>query len=215
MRDISEIRRENLLKILEVKKLTRSELARLTGRTPQQISAISTGYKQIGTKLTRDIEKALNLETNYLDTDHNVEEIQLENAKKRIPILSWVQAGSPKETGDNDYSECLIVDDSVPEGCYALRVKGDSMFPEFNEGDLIVVNPKICKKPGDFVIARVCSQAGSCETTLKQYALVGVDEIGREVFELRPLNPMYAPLRSDRLQIEVVGVVIENRKKYR
>ena len=214
MKSISDTRRENLLKILKLKGISRSDLYMLLERTPQQIIAVCTGNKTIGNRLARDIETVLSLEVNSLDIDQNVEELSLSLRTKRIPIISWVHAGDPHDTGDNDYSETMIVDGYIPDGCFGLRVNGDSMIPEFNEGDPIVINPSKHPKPGDFVVARVCSVAGSCETTLKQYALVGVDEYGREVFELRPLNPLYAPLRSDKLQIEVIGVVIENHKKY-
>lgn len=215
MKSISEIRRENLLKILELKKLNKTDLAKKLNRKVQQISAITTGYISIGTKLTRELEKALELEPYFLDTDHNVEEISLKNNTKKIPILSWVQAGNPQSVGDMDFSDWLLVDNTLSDSCFALKVKGDSMIPEFNEGDIVVINPSIRAKPGDFVVARVCSMAGNCETTLKRYALVGIDDLGREIFELRPLNGLYAPIRSDQLQIEVTGVVIENRKKYR
>lgn len=215
MKSIADIRRENLLKVLKAKGMTKSELAKLLNRSPQQISAVTTGYKSIGTKLIRDIEKVLGLEENYLDADKNIEEVTESRKTKLIPILSWVHAGDPHDIGDCDYSETMAVDEDVPDGCFALRVNGDSMVPEFIEDTPIVINPSLHPKPGDFVVARVCSVAGTCETTLKQYALVGVDEYGREVFELRPLNHLYAPLRSDKLQIEVLGVVIENRKRYR
>lgn len=215
MRSVSEIRRENLLKVLDSKGLNRTDLAKLVGRSVQQISAVCTGYKPIGSKLAREIEKALSLEPNFLDTDRNVEEVDISLNSKRIPILSWVQAGNPRVVGDLDYSDWLVVENSLPDGCFALRVRGDSMIPEFNEDDIIVINPLIRPTPGDFVIARVCSVSGNCETTLKRYAIIGMDDLGREIFELRPLNTLYAPLRSDKVQIEVTGVVVENHKKYR
>lgn len=215
MKSIYDIRRENLFKVLEVKGLNKSGLAKLTGKSPQQVSQFTNIKRSIGNRLARELEKSLNLESYFLDTDQNVEELENTIKTKRIPMLSWVQAGEPHDTGDCDYSETMVVEDYIPDGCFGLRVKGDSMVPEFNEGDPIIVNPHICKKPGDFVVARVCSAAGTCETTLKQYALVGVDDMGREVFELRPLNTLYPLLRSDKLQIDILGVVIENRKKYR
>ena len=215
MKSIYDIRRENLFKILEAKGLNKSGLAKLTGKSPQQVSQFTNEKRTIGNRLARELEKCLGLEPYFLDTDQNVEELETTIKTKRIPVLSWVQAGNPHDTGDCDYSETMVVEEYIPDGCFGLRVRGDSMIPEFNEGDPIIVNPNLCKKPGDFVVASVCSVAGTCETTLKQYAIVGVDEYGREVFELRPLNPLYAPLRSDKLQIDILGVVIENRKKYR
>lgn len=215
MSSIHETRRQNLKNLIEKFSKTNKEFSAKVGKTPQQISQILSGARNMGEKIARDIEAKAELEKGYLDIDHNVDELKPAIKTKRIPVLSWVQAGNPHDTGDCDYSETMVVEEYIPDGCFGLRVRGDSMVPEFHEGDPIIVNPNICTKPGDFVIARVCSVAGTCETTLKQYALVGVDEYGREVFELRPLNSLYAPLRSDKLQIEILGVVIENRKKYR
>lgn len=215
MSSIHETRRENLKKLIEKFSKTNKEFSVKVNKTPQQISQILSGTRNMGEKIARDIEARIGLERGYFDIDHNVETLETVTKTKRIPVLSWVQAGNPHDTGDCDYSETMVVEDYIPDGCFGLRVKGDSMIPEFNEGDPIIVNPNLCKKPGDFVVASVCSVAGTCETTLKQYAIVGVDEYGREVFELRPLNPLYAPLRSDKLQIDILGVVIENRKKYR
>lgn len=215
MSSIHEIRRENLKKLIEKFSKTNKEFSEKAGKTPQQISQILSGARNMGEKIARDIEQKIGIETGYLDIDHNVDSLGTAVKTKRIPLLSWVRAGDPHDTGDNDYSETMIVGEYIPDGCFGLRVKGDSMIPEFKEGDPIIINPNLCKKPGDFVIARVCSVSGDCETTLKQYAVVGIDEYGREIFELRPLNTMYAPLRSDKLQIEIIGVVIENHKKYR
>ena len=214
MSTIHDLRRENLKKLIEALGFRNKEFADKVGKTPQQVSQILSGARNMGEKIAREIENRLNLENGYLDIDSNVG-VPSNIKTKRIPVLSWVQAGNPHETGDIDYSEYIIVDDYVPDGCFGLTVRGDSMIPEFNEGDVVVVNPSINAKPGDFVIARVCSMAGNCETTLKRYALVGMDDLGREIFELRPLNGLYAPIRSDQLQIEVTGVVIENRKRYR
>ena len=34
------------------------------------------------------------------------------------------------------------------------RVKGDSMEPEFREGDVVIVNTHVEAKPGDYVIVK-------------------------------------------------------------
>lgn len=54
MRSVSEIRQENLLKVLDSKGLNRTDLEKLVVRSVQQISAVCTGYKSIGSKLARD-----------------------------------------------------------------------------------------------------------------------------------------------------------------
>lgn len=213
MQSISEVRRENLLKVLEAKKIKKAELAKMSGRSAQQVSQFTLGTRAIGEKLARELEKLLGLSAFFLDVDKNVEEVESATHTKRIPILSWVQAGNPHACGDLEYNDCLVVDESIPDGCYVLVVNGDSMIPEFHDGDQIIVDPNKYPKPGSFVIGRMNSD-GNCESTLKQYAVVGIDQYGRDIFELRPLNPLYPTFKSNEMQIEVIAVVIENRKKY-
>jgi SOS-response transcriptional repressor LexA len=42
--------------------------------------------------------------------------------------------------------------------------------------------------------------------------VAGLNERGQQVFELHPLNPTYAPLRSDRQMLAIVGTMMEHRK---
>jgi len=50
--------------------------------------------------------------------------------------------------------------DPAPDNCsggesFALMVLGDSMAPEFNEGEVIVIEPDGATRDGSFVLARV------------------------------------------------------------
>ena len=62
------------------------------------------------------------------------------------------------------------------------------MSPNFQEGQLLFVDPNRLPKPGDFVIARSTSGILT-ETTFKKYVVTGYDDQGRELFDLKPLNP--------------------------
>lgn len=129
---------------------------------------------------------------------------------RALPIISYVQAGAWRE----------IVDSFPPGGAdeyvkprnehgphsFALYVEGDSMTPEFNAGDIIIVDPDISPNPGNYVIARNYSQ----EATFKKYRPRGRDADGRDVFELVPLNDNYATLRSDQDGAVIIGTVVEH-----
>lgn len=129
---------------------------------------------------------------------------------RALPIISYVQAGAWRE----------IVDSFPPGGAdeyvkprnehgphsFALYVEGDSMTPEFNAGDIIIVDPDIAPNPGNYVIARNHSR----EATFKKYRPRGRDADGREVFELVPLNDDYATLRSDQDGAVIIGTVVEH-----
>lgn len=212
MFDIAKIRLENLGKIRQ-KFASNAELARALNRAPQQINDMFAGKKSFGSKIARHIESSLNLPTGFLDEAHNLEGTKLAEGRK-IPVLSFVQAGLPTDSGQNGYDEWLDVDDKTPSNAYALRIRGQSMDPVFHEGQLIIVNPNISPRPGDYVVVRLDGSYMN-EAMLKQYAVTGIDSYGREVFELRPLNPLFPTLSSMENKISMLGVVIECRTLFR
>jgi DNA polymerase V len=106
-------------------------------------------------------------------------------AAKTIPIRA-VPA-----TGDGDCSGAES---------FALMVLGDSMAPEFVEGEIIVVEPEGLAADGSYVVAQVAG-----EWTFRQLAA----KDGR--WQLRPLNPAYAT--ADLADLSAVrGVVIQKSR---
>jgi SOS-response transcriptional repressor LexA len=109
---------------------------------------------------------------------------------------------------DEEMRESIMTDLEQPPSSFALRVRGNSMEPEFREGDIIIVNPTIPPKPGSYVVAS--DETG--EATFKLYRDKGRNPEGRNIFELVPLNPDYATIRSDAQQVAIVGVVVQHRR---
>jgi DNA polymerase V len=95
-------------------------------------------------------------------------------------------------------SESLGGDDGCSGGePFALRVLGDSMAPEFVDGDIIVVEPDGALRDGSFVLARPDG-----EWTFRQLVRDGSHWV------LRALNPAYAEQPLPDLS-RVRGVVIQ------
>ncbi|MFB2539467.1 LexA family protein [Acinetobacter sp. c3-l95] len=125
-----------------------------------------------------------------------------------VPIIGFTQAGHWREA----IQEPLGVTYSTypKKGLFSLYVDGDSMEPLFHEKDLLVVDPMRSPKPGDYVIA----QNGEYKTTFKKYRVLDYDENGIEIFELVPLNENHPRIRSDRMPISVIGVVVERVQRF-
>lgn len=130
----------------------------------------------------------------------------------RVPLISSVQAGVWTEVVDNfqpgDAEDWLMTDVRVSTHSFALEIKGDSMLPEFNPGDRVIIDPDVAPLPGDFVAAK----NGHNEATFKKYRPRGTDEHGNTVFELVPLNEDFPSMRSDVTPIKIVGTMVEHRK---
>jgi DNA polymerase V len=83
---------------------------------------------------------------------------------------------------------------------FALRVLGDDMAPEFNEGEIIIVEPDGALRDGSFVLARHAD-----EWVFRQLVRRGAD------WFLHPFNPARTDLPDLRLPdlSAVHGVVIQ------
>ncbi|MBM0511624.1 LexA family protein [Aeromonas hydrophila] len=208
-------------------KMSQDELAKRIGITRVSISKWESGLNQPKGRYLNDLAEALGVTVDWLLTGsgdtpelaeeqpipgyHNVEPAVMLPGK-RIPILSYVQAGNWREmceqatTFDGNVELVSASGEIGPFG-FGLWLRGDSMLPQFKEGDLIIVDPDEAPQPGDFVVAK----NGSNEATFKKYRPRGIDENGQEVFELVPLNDDYPTMHSDRQHIQIIGVMVEHR----
>lgn len=211
---IKQIRTNNLKSVAR-KFGSTSALAKRLGRSPSQISDMLSGAKSFGPKIARYIEVTLGLPELSLDQEKaNVEIIPQKVLNvTRVPLISSVHAGDPTYSGDPTFDEYVDVYTEVPKGSWAMEVDGDSMEPEFREGEIVVIDPSRSPRAGDFVVAR--SELGILSgSTLKKYIVTGIDRYGRETFDLKPLNPIYPTLHSEEHQLYIVGVVVESHRTY-
>lgn len=122
-----------------------------------------------------------------------------------VPLINKVAAGYPKEFTDlayparvaDDYVRCPGLTD--PDA-FACRVVGDSMTPDYREGDIVVFSPARPVKSGMDCFARI---EPDHESTFKRVFIepgTGV-ESGRELIRLQPLNPRYAARTLPREQV--------------
>ncbi|MEE1953250.1 LexA family protein [Aeromonas sp. 75A] len=207
--------------------LSKTALAKAIGISGVSVGKWESGLNQPKGRYLNDLAAALGVSVDWLLTGkeegttgvaepsfpgyRNVEPAEIPRGS-RVPILSYVQAGNWREMceqattfdGNVEYVSASV--DIGPCG-FGLWLRGNSMTPQFNEGDLVIVDPDEQPRPGDFVVAK----NGSDEATFKKYRPRGIDEHGQEVFELVPLNDDYPPMYSDRQHIEIIGVMVEHR----
>ena len=138
--------------------------------------------------------------------------VTIRQDRRGIPIIDYIQAGKWREIADayprGSASEYIQAHSSNGPYTFALRIIGNSMEPEFREGDVIVVDPDVAPNPGDYVVARNHVEAA----TFKKYRPRGVDDKGQPIFELVPLNDDYAVMRSDQEPIQIIGTMVEHTR---
>ena len=134
---------------------------------------------------------------------------------REFPVISHIQAGSLTEIsnpyGPGDGFDVEFGEDDVSQWAFFLEIKGDSMLPDFRPGDRVLIDPEVSPNPGDYVAAKN-TKLGA---TFKKYRVRGINESGQEIFDLVPLNPDYPVMRSDEHHLEIIGTMVEHRRKFR
>lgn len=102
-----------------------------------------------------------------------------------VPIVGVVRAGAPEIAVEDLQGYCSIDPSWLRgEGCYFLRVKGDSMIgAHILDGDLALIRPQLIAENGEIVVALVDGEA-----TLKRF----YREVGQ--IRLQPENAALQPI---------------------
>lgn len=130
----------------------------------------------------------------------------------KIPVLAEVSAGMGchAEIFDEFSTgyEPVSVDDINSDETYVyLRVKGDSMYPLFIEGDLALIRVQSSIDSGSYAVVLI----DDCNGVIKKVVY------GPDFIELQSVNPMYPPRRfegSEISRIRVFGLVKECKRKF-
>jgi len=206
--------------------LTQQELAKKTGVAQSTIASWESGARETGRKisvvadflgvnslwLSEGKGSARTSTTNESASSRVAEVSNVIDAPlgtHRIPLLNYVQAGAMREVLDQPWAgEFLIAESRISSSSFALEIRGESMLPQFREGDRVIIDPDVVPQPGDMVVAK----NGGEEATFKKYRPRGVGEDGKEIFELVPLNEDYPSMRSDVTPLVIIGTMVEHRQ---
>ncbi len=117
------------------------------------------------------------------------------SAGKAVPIINKVSAGYPHHFTDLDYppsvaDEYVRCPDVHDAQAFAAHIVGDSMEPNYTEGDLVIFSPNAQVRSGDDCFVRFTKDNS---TTFKRFYS---DKGGR--IRLQPLNDKYPAEIYDR-----------------
>lgn len=190
--------------------MTQEYLAEKMGyKSKTSINKIENGTNDVSQTKVAQFAKVLDCTISYLMglTDSK---LHTSGTGAAIPVLGTVIAGIPIEAVEHiiDYEE--ISQEMANTGdFFGLRIKGDSMEPRIQEGDVVIVRKQSDVDDGDLAIVLVNGHEATCKR-IKRYS---------DALMLISTNPKYEPMvyTADQvrdLPVQIIGKVVENRQKY-
>lgn len=125
-------------------------------------------------------------------------------------IYGTIPAGVPMEMIEDIIDTEEIPADMLRGGkqYFGLKIKGDSMSPEYRNGDIIICEKVQNCENGDECVVMVNGDDGTFKKVIK-------NENG---IILQPLNPNYSPMvysneDIEKLPVKIIGKIVELRRK--
>lgn len=204
---------KNRLKSLRLEKgLNQRELAEALKVSPSSISMYETGNREPDFETLEMFCNFFNVDIEYMlgKSYKTTKNIDTQPKGYKIPVLGEVAAGVPIEAVEDiiDYEEIPIEWKSKGD-FFALQIKGDSMQPKMDSGDVVIVRKQSDADSGDTVIVVVNGDSATCKKIKKQ----------SNGLMLIPTNPNYETIFYSKEDIEslpvtIIGKVVELRAKF-
>lgn len=199
---------------LEMRGMKQAELVELTGIGKSSISTYLRGSYIPKQKNIYKMAKALNVNEAWLmgeDVDPTRQNAYSEPSDSSLVTIHYAGpvAAHFDATPDDAYEQRTIPAEWIgrrrPEDFFLATVSGDSMYPQFQDGDEI-----LCLRCSDMGIpGRIgIMLLGSDEATVKRIEY----KPGEDWIDLIPINPEFKPRRIEGVDLEqcrVVGRVIK------
>lgn len=209
---------ERLRKLRRERNLTQTELANSLNVSNGTIAMWETEKRQPDLDMVSRIASFFNVSVDYLmgreqKVDNNVAGVQLARQTIKIPVYGTIPAGVPIEMIEDSFIEDYedISADLLRGGnkYFALKVKGDSMLPKFEDGDVLILKQTEDCENGAFCAVSINHTECTFKKVIKKMSGL----------TLMPLNPDFEPLfftnkEVAELPVTILGVVKEVRRSY-
>ncbi|HAU1758230.1 TPA: helix-turn-helix domain-containing protein [Legionella pneumophila] len=219
------IKQEIGKRILEARKakgLTLKALGELAGGLKQtRLTNWEQGVRTPGPEEIKQLAQALDVSPAFLMCLSDDKPLkQTRSLSQLIPLLDHRQACEAKlyinAICEQEQSRDMILISvskvlfaELSSAAFALKMTDDSMMPEIRVNDVLVIDPAMSLKPGDYVGVKV---GGKSEVIICQYKKLSYTS---SEFELLTLNDNWPNIKvSDGVEVEVIGKVVQNIRGY-
>jgi len=204
---------ERLTHILKEKNMSQTELAKLISVKPQVIQYLCSSKAQ-SSRFTFEIAQALDVNPEWLATGKkpiylptSPTEAFLEN-KALIPIFDFTQLSLLEKNNfhfDAVPHNNMSIVQAKHKSCFGLIMPDNSMFPIFNNGAVLVINPNEELKINDYGLIQLVNEN---VFLIRKLTLIDnrkhITPINTTLFKEAPISN----------QDKIIGKIIEGRNSY-
>lgn len=213
---MSNLFSKNLKYLRKVKNISQNKLSEMVGVNQTTIGRWENNEITPSIDNVEEIAKVLNVKLpDLLIKDlsfDNADVIDLDIDVVTIPVLGTIKAGMPIEAQEEilEYIEIPKKWTIGGKKFYGLKISGDSMFPKYQENDIVIFEQNEDKE--QFNNKDCAVMVNGDDATFKQVLL---NDNG---LVLRPYNNaydimMYSNEQIEKLPIKIIGIAREKRTK--
>lgn len=204
-----------LEKAMTLRNMKPVELHEKTGISESLLSKYLSGHAVARQRKLSLLSDALDVNEVWLmgydiPIERNIKTDKLGNPVVEIPLLGTVKAGYDYLAQEN-WIDTVDVDKSLLDGneLFALKVKGDSMYPILLEEDIVIVKKQNDFETGDIVVAIINGD----EATIKKGKKTDNSIL------LQPFNSNYEPLiftndEIKKIPVTIIGIVKQLKREF-
>ena len=211
---------KNLKFLRENQNISKNKLGEMVGVNQTTIGRWESNEITPSIDNVEEVAKVLNVELpDLLIKDlsfDNAIPVEISNDIVKIPVLGTIKAGVPIEAQEN-ILEYVDIPKNWLRGnkkFYGLKISGDSMFPKYNENDIVIF-----EQNGDYTLAnrKDCAvMVNGFDATFKN---VTITESG---ITLTPFNlnnqdnylpTFYSKEQIESLPVKIIGIAREKRTR--
>lgn len=200
-----------LKQLREEKEMKQENLAQKLGVNRATISMYERDQRVPSTEILQKYTQIFDVSSDYLLGNTKIKSKEINPEKYTIPVYASISCGNPFVADENiyDFEDIDIALKSQGEH-FGLLCRGNSMSPEFKDGDVAIIRKQSNIDSGDVAAVRINGDEATLKIVKKSEQGITLVAINPDVF----LPRFYSNDEIINLPVEIIGKVIENRRKY-
>lgn len=200
---------ENLRKYMALYEKNRNDICNDLGFAYTTFTSWETGVNYPRIDKIEMLANYFGIEKSDLIENKSQEQSTSRHAKGvRIPVIGRVAAGIPIEAVE-DIDEWEEIPEAMAKNgeYFALRIKGESMSPKLQPGDIVIVKKQNDVDTGDTAIVLVNGNDATVKQIKKTETGIMLVGLNLEVYQPH----FYSNKEIEELPVKIIGKVIESR----